>query len=316
MTTTARTSTATRTMTTRTMRQAFADEVSTALENDPRIAVVLAAVSADYFEPAARRFPDRVIDVGIREQAMLGVAGGMALTGMRPVVHSIAPFLVERPYEQIKLDVNHQDVGAVLVSIGASFDGAFAGRTHMSPGDVALFDTLPGWTVHVPGHPDEVPALLRSALPGDDRVYVRLAEQVNDEAFPPGTHVLREGNRGVVLAVGPMLRPVLAATAMWDVTVLYTSTPRPLDHATLRWAALSARPEVVLVEPYLAGTSAHLVSEALSDLPQRVRSLGVARGPELRAYGTPGEHAAAHGLGPTGIASALEQFWPSDAVAQ
>ena len=80
--------------------------------------------------------------MGIREQLMTGVAGGLALTGLRPFVHSYAPFVIDRAYEQIKLDLGHQDAGAVLVSIGGSYDAAAEGYTHQSPGDVALLDTL------------------------------------------------------------------------------------------------------------------------------------------------------------------------------
>jgi transketolase len=112
-----------------------------------------------------------------------------------------------------------------------------------------------------------------------------------------------------VLAVGPTLDPVLAATEAMDVAVAYTSTVRPLDRAGLRDAVLAAdRPDVVLVEPYLAGTSAHRVSGALEDLPHRLRSLGVGRDREVRRYGTPADHDAVHGLDAAGIAAAVRSF--------
>jgi transketolase len=293
-----------------TMRDTFARTVSELMDTDPRLAVVLADISADLFAGAAARHPDRVINVGIREQLLVSVAGGLALSGMRPVAHTFAPFLVERPFEQVKLDLGHQDVGAVLVSYGGSYDMSAAGRTHQSPADVALMDSLPGWTIHVPGHPAEADRALREAIPGDDRVYVRLSGRSNAEPVPgTGVRVVRPGTRGVVLAVGPVLDQVLAATATMDVTVAYTSTVRPLDGAGLRSAVLAGgRSDVVLVEPYLAGTSAHLVNAALEDLPHRVRSLGVSREFEVRMYGSPTDHDGVHGLDPAGIAAAVRSF--------
>ena len=110
---------------------------------------------------------------------MIGVAAGLALEGYRPIAHSYTPFLVERPYEMLKLDLGHNDLGAVLVSIGASYDAAPEGRTHQAPEDVALVAALPGWTIHVPGHVDELDVLFAQALGGDGRVYVRLSEETN-----------------------------------------------------------------------------------------------------------------------------------------
>ena len=97
-----------------TMRQRFYGLAAEALDEDPRVAMVFAEIGVGEMPKHPRMF-----NVGIREQLMIGVAAGLALEGYRPVVHSYAPFVVERPYEQIKLDLGHQDVGAILVSTGA-----------------------------------------------------------------------------------------------------------------------------------------------------------------------------------------------------
>ncbi len=178
------------------MREIFAATVAQAIERDPRVAIVLADISAGMFRRSALDHPGRVINLGIREQAMIDVAGGLALTGMRPIVHSYAPFLIERPFEQIKIGLNHQDVGAILVSIGGSYDAAEEGRTHQAPEDVALIDTLPDWTIRVPGHPDEVRNALEQDVPGEGRVYLRLSGTSNRAALPVRSrlHVVRTGS--------------------------------------------------------------------------------------------------------------------------
>ncbi|WP_330286418.1 transketolase family protein [Streptomyces sp. NBC_00576] len=294
-----------------TMRDRFAPVLTRLLDEDPRVAVVLAEIGAAQFARTRARHPDRVINVGIREQLLIGAGAGLALTGMRPVVHTFASFLVERPFEQVKLDLGHQDVGAVLVSAVASFDWPAGGYTHMAPGDVALLDTLDGWTVHVPGHPDEAETLLRHAVAaGDDKVYVRLSAQSNREGRAVDGQrflTLREGRSGVVIGVGPMLDAVLDATEGLDVTVLYATTVRPFDTATLRRATDVAGTDVVLVEPYLAGTSTAVVNDALSDVPHRVLGLGVGRR-ELRRYGDIEEHVAAHGLDARTLRERIQGF--------
>ena len=292
------------------MRERFLDVVADALDRDPNVAVVLAEIDVARLRlrEGARRHPQRVINVGIREQLMISVAGGLALEGFRPVVESYAPFAVERPFEQIKLALGHQNVGAVLVSIAASYDAAEEGRTHQAPEDVALIATLPGWTIHVPGHRDEVERVLWRALAADDRVYLRLSDESNvAPVFADGLSVLRRGtdDAPLVVAVGPTLDQALAATAELDVTVAYLSTVRPFDAAGLREALRGT--DVVLVEPYLAGTSASAVTDALRDRPHRLLSLGV-RNAELRRYGTRDEHREAHGLDPAGIRASLDEF--------
>ncbi len=281
-------------------RERFAQTASTLVEEDLSVALVYAEISGQFFGDVQRHHPDRVVNVGIREQLLVNVGAGMALAGMRPIVHTFGSFLVERAFEQIKLGFNHQDVGGVLVGVGGSFDVSSGGRTHQVPGDVALIDTLPGWTVHVPGHADEVEDALRTAVGGDGRDYLRVVSQQNATAFrvrPGRFHVVRRGAGATVIAVGPMLDPVLEATAGLDVSVLYANVVRPFDAHTVR--AVLGTPEVVLVEPYLAGTSSRSVGEALADRPHRLLALGVRR-EELRRYGSPRQHMAAHGLDAAG----------------
>jgi transketolase len=290
------------------MRDSFISATEHLLDEDPLAAVVLADISADQFGKAAARHPERVLNVGIREQLMVGVAGGLGLAGLKPIVHTYAPFLVERAFEQVKLDLGHQGVHAVLVSVGASYDASRAGRTHQAPEDAALLDTLPGMTVHVPGHRDEVPALLAGAMADLDghSSYIRLSATENRSAFPvtPSLQVVKQGSGAVVVAVGPMLDPVLDAVADLDVSVVYATTVRPFDQAGLRALGSDA---VVLVEPYLAGTSAPLVSAALTDRPHRLLSLGVPR-VELRRYGTPADHSRLYGLDAAGIRRSVAEF--------
>jgi transketolase len=283
------------------MRSRFYTLAAQALEDDERVWVVLADIGAGELP----RHP-RLVNVGIREQLMIGVAAGLGLAGKRPIVHSYAPFLVERPWEQIKLDLGHNDVGAILVSNGASYDASRAGRTHQAPEDVALLATLPGWRIEVPGHPDELERAFLRAVPGDDRVYIRTTLEENQAPVGgDGLVKLRDG-APLVVAVGPTLAPTLEATAELDSGVAYLTTVRPFPRRELR-EALGDGDEVVLVEPYLSGTSAAEVSRALVDRPHRLLALGIEH-PELRKYGDPSEHRAAHGLDARGIRARIERF--------
>ncbi|HEY2879337.1 transketolase [Nocardioides sp.] len=287
-------------------RTQFGRTLTDLLGEDLSVALVYAEISGRFFTEAERRFPERVVNVGIREQLMVNVGAGMALTGLRPVVHSFGTFLVERAFEQVKLGFPHQGVGGVLVGGGGSFDASRSGRTHQVPGDVALLDTLPDVAIHAPGTSAETDEVLRRAVAADGLHYVRVVEQTNSESFSgPGLHVVRRGAGATVLAFGPVLDEVLTATADRDVTVLYAHSVRPFDAATLR--AVLTVPDVVLVEPWLAGTSARVVSDALHDVPHRLLSLGTRR-IELRHYGTPAEHQRAHGLDAAGIRRSLESF--------
>lgn len=297
-------------------REQFASTAVDLVRTDDSVALVYAEISGQFFGEVQTEFPDRVVNVGIREQLLVNVGAGLALSGMRPIVHTFGSFLVERAFEQVKLGFGHQDVGGVLVGSGGSFDIASGGRTHQAPGDMALLDTLPAISLHAPSTPTEVDNALRITVAGAGLHYVRVVGQTNAVSFPhtPGRfHVVRRvPGAPVVLAVGPVLDAVLAAVADRAATVLYANTIRPFDARGLRAVAESG--EVVLVEPWLAGTSAHAVAAALEDLPHRLLALGTGRERELRRYGRASEHIAAHGLDAAGLRASIDGFLGTGAL--
>ncbi len=291
------------------MRKQFVKTVEDLMAHDPRIVLLLGDIGVFGFRRAFQQFPERTYNIGICEQAMTSLAAGLAREGLVPILHSIAPFVVERSYEQIKVDFCYQRLRANIVSVGASYDYAALGCTHHCPGDVAILRALPGMQIFAPGCPAEFDTLFRAAYHGANPNYFRLTEHSHTESIPVQfgrAAVLRHGTRGTVIAVGPTLPAVLAATADLDVTVLYYTTIVPFDAATLR--ENNPTVSVAVVEPFYEGTLAADIISALSDRAVRLLSLGVPRR-FLTNYGDAAEHDEACGLTAPRLRPRLQEFF-------
>jgi transketolase len=294
-----------------TMRAQMGRTIEELMDADPRLAVVLADISEGYFERAAAAHPERVIKVGIMEQTAVSLAAGLALEGFIPVCHSIAPFIVERPFEQIKDDFCYQRLGGNFISIGASYDYGTDGMTHQAPGDVPILRTLPRMEVVVPGTPGEFDALFRQSYADGAPTYFRLHVQQNVADRPVRfgrLHVERTGSRATVVVVGPMLDRTLEAADGLDVGILYCTTVAPFDGDTLRAVVGDALVNaVILIEPYYEGTLVPEIVRELSPAPVRVEAIGIPRR-VLSRYGGPDEHDADLGLTAGGIRGRMEAF--------
>ena len=290
-----------------TMReQAMATAVDL-FERDERVAIVMADISLDYLQPAVEHDPRRAVNAGIMEQSAVGIAAGFALEGFHPIVHTLAPFLTERPLEQIKLDFGYQGLGGTFISAGAAYDYGESGGTHHAGGDIQALGSIPGLEVLVPGSARETDALLRASYANGLPTYLRTSVVENREPVelaPGGLTVVRRGADVTVIAAGPFLSRTLDALEGVDATVLYATTLVPLDAETL---AREATQKVVLVEPVYEGTSAAQVAAALSHRPTQLLSIGVPRR-FIERYGTSAEHDAALGLDVRGIRERILAF--------
>lgn len=126
------------------MRRAFGKTIVRLAEKDPTIILITGDVEQEITE-YKHRFRDRYFNFGLCEQSMISAAAGMALEGLRPVVYSITPFLIERPFEQIKIDIDEQDLPVMLIG---NADYPTHGPTHRplnAEGLVALFKNIIGY---------------------------------------------------------------------------------------------------------------------------------------------------------------------------
>lgn len=287
------------------IRQQFVATVEDLLVKDPRLVLLLGDIGVFGFRNAFAKFPGRVVNIGILEQATVSFAAGLAREGFIPIFHSIAPFVVERAFEQLKVDFGYQRLPGCFVSVGASFDYASLGCTHHCPGDVALMQQVPGMRIVAPGSPAEFDTLFRESYAGGP-TYFRLSERAHAQEAPVNfgrARVVQTGSRATVVVAAQSLEPVLVAAADLDVTVLHYTTLAPFDREVL---AKHPSGTVIVVEPFYTGTLAGEVSAALADHPTRLISFGVPR-QFLTHYGKLADHEKACGLDAAGLRERIEK---------
>src|SRR5436190_18624039 len=189
-----------------TMRQQMIATIEDLFQSDERLSLVLGDISLELFAKVFQHYPERAFNLGIMEQTMVSVAAGIAMEGFIPVVHSITPFLVERPFEQIKDDFCYQQLGGNFISTGASYDYSTEGMTHHGSGDVQILRSLPGMQIVVPGTAGEFDTLFRESYANGFPTYYRLSVKSNPVEYPVrfGEMVIvKQGKQATVIAVGP-----------------------------------------------------------------------------------------------------------------
>ena len=277
------------------MRKQFVKTTEKLMEQDGRLVLLLGDISTYGFRNAFAKYPLRAYNIGICEQAMTSIAAGLSKEGLIPVLHSIAPFVVERCYEQLKIDLCYQNLAANIVSVGSSYDYAALGSTHHCPGDVAILRALPGMEIVIPGTPAEFDHLFLSSYNNDHSTYYRLSERSNENSVSVEfgeANVIQRGSLATVIAVGPTLSWVLQATNDLDVNILYYTTVSPFDRITLRENCHNDK--IILVEPYYSGTLSHDIQEAIAH-PVKIHYIGVPH-EFLTYYGNANQHDEAIGF--------------------
>jgi len=290
------------------MRKQFPKTIQELMKQDERLIILLGDIGVFGFRQSFSQYSNRIYNIGILEQSTIGVAAGLAIQGLIPVVHTIAPFIVERALEQLKLDFAYQQLGGNFVSVGASYDYAALGCTHHCPADVGILKNIPEMEIVLPGSAEEFDNLFKQSYANGHPTYFRLSEQSNAKSFPVKFGhgiIIKKGSRATVLAIGSMLDRVMEACREIDVTILYYTTLTPFDSEILKSNCESNK--IVVCEPYYSGALAYDISNIFTERRINLLSIGIPR-QFLRKYGHIDEHDKYLGLDAEGIKEKITNF--------
>jgi transketolase len=270
-------------------RQAFSDMLLELGEEDERIVVVNNdSVGSSNTGAFRKRFPNRLVNVGIAEQNLVGVGAGLANAGKIPFVCSASCFLTGRALEQIKADVAYSNANVKLVGISSGMAYGALGPTHHSIEDFAWTRAIANLTVIAPADPEETRQAVCVAAHTPGPIFLRLSRMGvpdiygRDHRFEIGkASVLRDGADVTLIANGVMVTRALDAARLLasqgiGARVLNMSTVRPLDRDAIVAAARDTGAIVTAEEHTVYGGLGSAVAEVVvQTVPVPMRILGV-----------------------------------------
>jgi transketolase len=225
------------------MRNAFADEVTRLAHDDKRVVLLSGDIGNRLFDKLRAQSPSQFINCGVAEANMIGVAAGMGLSGLRPIVYTITPFTTTRCLEQIRVDVAYHESPVIIVGTGSGLSYASLGPTHHSLEDFAIFRAIPNLQIFAPWDAPSLRVLLRSALASEKPSYIRIGKKGEKDLAPiekvpsVGESLwLKDGDDLCIMALGTVANEAIAAADALSnsginaaVVLVHSVKPLPLN---------------------------------------------------------------------------------------
>lgn len=257
-------------------------------ENPKIVAVCNDSVGSSKLGGFKARFPDRLVNVGIAEQTMVGVGAGLANGGLLPFVCGASCFLTGRSLEQIKADIAYSNANVKLVGISAGMAYGELGPTHHSTEDFAWTRVIPNLAVIAPCDSVETAAAVEWAAAHEGPVFLRLSRVGVPDLLPVGhtfelgrATVLRDGDAVTLIANGTLTHRMLKAADLLaadgiEARVLNMATVRPIDVAAIVAAAEETGAILTAEEHSIYGGLGSAIAEVVVDhAPVPMKILGV-----------------------------------------
>ena len=187
-------------------------------EINKKLIVMVGDISHGIFSNFKKKFPERYYNIGILEPTMISFAAGISKSGLIPVAHTIAPFIIDRSFEQIKLDFCYHKLPGNIVSVGGSYDYSALGCTHHTYSDIAVIKTLQNTEIFYPTTPLEFDILFKKNFANKKLSYFRIPKKDHSINFNQNQlkneHVLKlsNGKDLTIVCCGPVVETCKLAT--------------------------------------------------------------------------------------------------------
>ena len=229
------------------MRDAFVRALLAEMEINEKVVLITGDLGFGVLQPVWDRFPERILNAGIAEQGMVGMAAGLASTGRIVLVYSIGNFPTLRPLEQIRNDCAYPGANVKIVCVGGGFVYGSLGMSHHATEDMAVMRALPGVTCFAPGDPAEAEAATRAAIRTEGTCYLRLGRgnepKVHEgpvaDWYLPAPLTIRKGTDIALLSSGGILTQTAEAARILEkrgISAEVVSFPcfKPMDTYAVR----------------------------------------------------------------------------------
>lgn len=202
------------------MRSAFTKKIIELAKKNKDIYLLTADTGFHALDDFKQLFPDRFLNVGISEAAMIGMASGLALSGKTVFTYAIVPFITMRCFEQIRIDLCYQNLPVKLIGVGEGLTYGTAGATHHSIEDIGIMSCLPNMTVICPGDPIEVERATEASLKLKGPCYLRIGKSGEAKIHSPSLLNFTIG-KGIKLYRGREIAIIATGNMLETATVVY-----------------------------------------------------------------------------------------------
>tara|TARA_Y100001970_G_scaffold197312_1_gene240060 strand:- start:2409 stop:3332 length:924 start_codon:yes stop_codon:yes gene_type:complete len=198
------------------MRDAFFDEIYLESIKNPNLIVITNDMDIFSLRKLKKERPNQFINVGVAEQNMINIASGLASAGMKVIIYGIAPFVVFRCFEQIKMNICSMNLPVSIVGIGSGVSFAFDGPTHHAIQDISVMNALPEMSILNPSDSNSAKYCSDLILNTKKPFYVRLDKGVhpmihNFEKFE-SFEIIKPIQKTTILSTGTIVSNVIEAT--------------------------------------------------------------------------------------------------------